>query len=153
MLAWREDRRHTVSVFNGPVPQIRRFAAQAEESEAIGAWLRALVADGVQPHDAADGIVQHERSVVAVALATTRRALRNHPHFDVFQCPENPSRDPWNPANVFPDHTNDRMIAFDHKEHSVYLVYAGLRHEGSLAEAWFDEMEHRFECGGGLLLH
>jgi superfamily I DNA/RNA helicase len=47
----REERRHTVSVFNGPAPQIRTFATESEESEAVGAWLRALAADGVQPHE------------------------------------------------------------------------------------------------------
>jgi para-aminobenzoate synthetase len=41
----------------------------------------------------------------------------------------------------------DRMIAFDHKENSVYLVYAGLRSEARQAEAWFNEIEHRFESG------
>ena len=41
----------------------------------------------------------------------------------------------------------DRMIAFDHKENSVYLVYAGPRNEAQQAEAWFDEMERRFESG------
>jgi para-aminobenzoate synthetase len=41
----------------------------------------------------------------------------------------------------------DRMIAFDHKENSVYLVYSGLRGEARLAEAWFDEMERRFDAG------
>jgi para-aminobenzoate synthetase len=41
----------------------------------------------------------------------------------------------------------DRLIAFDHKEHSVYLVFAGLRDEGALAEAWFDEVERRFDSG------
>jgi len=41
----------------------------------------------------------------------------------------------------------DRMIAFDHKENSVYLVYAGRRNEARQADAWFDETEHRFESG------
>jgi len=41
----------------------------------------------------------------------------------------------------------DRLIAFDHKEKSVYLVYAGLQDETQAAESWFDEMAHRFECG------
>ncbi len=40
-----------MSVFNGPAPQIRTFATETEESEAVGAWLRALAADGVQPHE------------------------------------------------------------------------------------------------------
>jgi para-aminobenzoate synthetase len=41
----------------------------------------------------------------------------------------------------------DRMIAFDHKENSVYLVYAGRRDEARLAETWFNEIEHHFETG------
>jgi para-aminobenzoate synthetase len=41
----------------------------------------------------------------------------------------------------------DRMIAFDHKENSVYLVYAGRRNEARQADAWFDETEHTFESG------
>ena len=47
----REERRHTVSVFNGPAPQIRTFATEADEAEAIGAWIRTLAVDGVQPHE------------------------------------------------------------------------------------------------------
>jgi len=35
----------------------------------------------------------------------------------------------------------DRMIAFDHKEKSVYLVYAGRRDEVTEADTWFHEME------------
>jgi len=46
-----EERQHTVSVFNGPAPRIRTFATEAEEFEAVGAWLRTLTGDGVQPHE------------------------------------------------------------------------------------------------------
>jgi hypothetical protein len=49
----REERRHTVSVFNGPPPEIRTFATEAEESEAVNGWLRTLAANGVQPHEIA----------------------------------------------------------------------------------------------------
>jgi para-aminobenzoate synthetase len=41
----------------------------------------------------------------------------------------------------------DRLIAFDHKEESVYLVYAGLQSETQAAETWFDEMARCFERG------
>jgi len=41
----------------------------------------------------------------------------------------------------------DRIIAFDHREQTVYLVYAGLRDEAQAADTWFDEVERRFECG------
>ena len=44
----------------------------------------------------------------------------------------------------------DRMIAFDHKENSVYLVYAGRRDEARAAETWFNEIEHHFETGFAL---
>ena len=40
-----------------------------------------------------------------------------------------------------------RFIAFDHKENSVYLVYAGPSEEDAQAGTWFDEIEHRFERG------
>ncbi len=35
-----EDRRGTVSVFNGPEPEIRVFGSEAEETAAVGDWLR-----------------------------------------------------------------------------------------------------------------
>jgi para-aminobenzoate synthetase len=41
----------------------------------------------------------------------------------------------------------DRLVAFDHKENSVYLVYAGRRDESQQAETWFNEIEHHFETG------
>jgi superfamily I DNA/RNA helicase len=49
----REERRDTVSVFNGPPPLIRVFEAEAEESQAVGEWLSARVKDGVWPHEVA----------------------------------------------------------------------------------------------------
>jgi superfamily I DNA/RNA helicase len=47
----REDRRHTVSVFNGPPPEIRTFPAVSDESGSVGDWLRSLANDGIQPHE------------------------------------------------------------------------------------------------------
>ena len=38
-----EERRGTVSVFNGPVPEVRVFESEGEEVAAVGAWLRAAV--------------------------------------------------------------------------------------------------------------
>ena len=46
-----EDRRGTVSVFNGPVPTIEAFDDPEQESEAVGAWIAARVEEGVQPHE------------------------------------------------------------------------------------------------------
>jgi superfamily I DNA/RNA helicase len=42
-----EDRRGTVSVFNGAVPTIAIVADEDEEAETVGRW----IADGVQPHE------------------------------------------------------------------------------------------------------
>jgi hypothetical protein len=47
----REDRRHTVSVFNGPAPEIRTFPSDSDECRAVGDWLRSLATDGIQAHE------------------------------------------------------------------------------------------------------
>ena len=41
----------------------------------------------------------------------------------------------------------DRLLAFDHQEEVVYLVYAGADRERGAAEAWFDETEERLRFG------
>jgi superfamily I DNA/RNA helicase len=46
-----EDRRGTVSVFNGPAPEIETFDDPEEESEAVGGWIIGRIAQGVQPHE------------------------------------------------------------------------------------------------------
>ncbi len=47
----REDRGGTVSVFNGPAPQVRTFATAEEEIDAVAAWLRERAGEGVAPHE------------------------------------------------------------------------------------------------------
>jgi superfamily I DNA/RNA helicase len=46
-----EDRRGTVSVFNGPAPEIETFDDPEHESEAVAAWIRGRIEQGVQPHE------------------------------------------------------------------------------------------------------
>ncbi|EQD43428.1 UvrD/REP helicase, partial [mine drainage metagenome] len=46
-----EDRRGTISVFNGPVPVIRTFADTAGEVAAVAQWLLARIAEGMPPHE------------------------------------------------------------------------------------------------------
>lgn len=48
-----EDRRGTMSVFNGPPPCIETFDTMESESAAIGEWIRQRIADGVAPHEIA----------------------------------------------------------------------------------------------------
>lgn len=67
-----EDRRGTVSVFNGPVPEIRTFNSEAEECKAITAWLLERMKDGLAPHELGVFVrseAQVERAVAAVTGA------------------------------------------------------------------------------------
>ena len=48
-----EERRGTVSVFNGPAPVVRTFNSQEEEVDAVGAWLADRGKEGVAPHEIA----------------------------------------------------------------------------------------------------
>jgi superfamily I DNA/RNA helicase len=46
-----EERRGTVSVFNGPAPAVRTFKSQQEENDAVAAWLADRNREGVMPHE------------------------------------------------------------------------------------------------------
>ena len=46
-----EDRRGTISVFNGPPPKIGIFADEAEEAEAVGRWIADRIGEGFAPHE------------------------------------------------------------------------------------------------------
>ncbi len=43
-----EDRRGTVSAFNGPDPAVRLFDTQQEEADAVGQWLQQCASEGVR---------------------------------------------------------------------------------------------------------
>lgn len=72
----REDRRYTVSVFNGPPPQIRTFASEAEENQAVGEWLRSLGEDGLQPHEI--GLFVRSEAQLPRAVAAAQSAGLSH---------------------------------------------------------------------------
>lgn len=68
----REERGDTISVFNGPVPQIRSFATAEEEGSAVATWLRDRAAEGVDPHEIGVFVrseLQVERARRAMELA------------------------------------------------------------------------------------
>lgn len=48
-----ERRDGTVSTFNGPAPEVRSFATEAEEIARVSDWLRARVTEGNAPHELA----------------------------------------------------------------------------------------------------
>jgi len=46
-----EQRGDTISLFNGPAPQIRRLASEEEERETVSAWLIEQMKAGLLPHE------------------------------------------------------------------------------------------------------
>jgi hypothetical protein len=46
-----ETRRGTVSVFNGPKPEVLSFESPEKEIEAVADWIVAQTADGLKPHE------------------------------------------------------------------------------------------------------
>lgn len=46
-----EQRKGTVSAFNGPVPVVQAFADPENEIQAVGAWLAERAKEGVAPHE------------------------------------------------------------------------------------------------------
>jgi superfamily I DNA/RNA helicase/mRNA-degrading endonuclease RelE of RelBE toxin-antitoxin system len=65
-----EDRRGTISVFNGPSPEIRSFKSTAAECDAVSGWLLDRTKDGVAPHEL--GVfVRSEAQIPRAAAALT----------------------------------------------------------------------------------
>jgi superfamily I DNA/RNA helicase len=46
-----EERRGTVSIFNGPAPVVQTFGDQEQESDAVALWLKERSREGVMPHE------------------------------------------------------------------------------------------------------
>lgn len=67
-----EDRRGTVSVFNGPAPEIRSFKSGLAECKAVTAWILERVKGGLAPHELGVFVrseAQVQRAVAAVTAA------------------------------------------------------------------------------------
>ena len=67
-----EDRRGTVSVFNGPPPLIRTFGDQKEEITAVAVWLSKQLSAGVAPHEI--GIIVRTTDQIPRAQAAAQEA-------------------------------------------------------------------------------
>jgi superfamily I DNA/RNA helicase len=67
-----EDRRGTVSVFNGPAPTIETFDDTEQEAEAVGDWIAGRLRDGVEPHEI--GVFVRSPRELRRARAAVRRA-------------------------------------------------------------------------------
>lgn len=67
-----EDRRGTVSVFNGPAPDIRSFKSEVAECKAVTAWLVERAKEGLAPHELGVFVrseAQIPRAMTAIAAA------------------------------------------------------------------------------------
>ena len=67
-----EKRGATVSVFNGPAPEVRTFESPEDEAAAIADWLREREAEGYAPH--AIGVFVRSEGQVERALSAVRSA-------------------------------------------------------------------------------
>jgi superfamily I DNA/RNA helicase len=70
-----EDRRGTVSVFNGPAPQIVESANEAEEQSVVAGWLKKRVEEGLRP----DEMVIFVRSTAQLPRAELAAGLAKLP--------------------------------------------------------------------------
>ena len=48
-----KEQRRTVSLLNGPSPEVQGFASPAKEAEGVATWLRSMLASGYKPRDIA----------------------------------------------------------------------------------------------------
>ncbi len=69
-----EDRRHTISGFNGPVPVVEVYDSPDDEIEAVGEWIANRLTDGFQPEEIGVFVRDHgqlERAIAAIEHAGT----------------------------------------------------------------------------------
>lgn len=67
-----QDRRGTVSVFNGPDPEFQTFADADRESKGVADWIKAAVAEGIAPAEI--GIFVRSNEQLARARAAVKAA-------------------------------------------------------------------------------
>jgi hypothetical protein len=67
-----EERRGTVSVFNGPSPEINKLVTQEEESKTVGQWLSARMGEGINLHEI--GIFVRSERELERAVAAIEKA-------------------------------------------------------------------------------
>jgi superfamily I DNA/RNA helicase len=72
----KEDRSDTISLFNGPVPVIRKFPDDEAEAAAVGQWLNSLGASGLAPHEL--GVFVRSEAEMPRALAAITAAALPH---------------------------------------------------------------------------
>ncbi len=70
-----EVRRGTISVFDGPAPEIRTWPSAAAESTGVAGWIRQRIADGLAPHEI--GVIVRAESEVPRARVAVEGAAQS----------------------------------------------------------------------------
>lgn len=81
-----QDRRGTVSVFNGPDPEIQTFGNADREIQGVGDWIKKTVADGIAPAEI--GIFVRSNDQLARARAAVK--LAGHAQLELSERLEQP---------------------------------------------------------------
>lgn len=71
-----ENRRGTISIFNGTDPEVRTFGSVEEEIEGVAAWLKKVSAEGVSPIEIAV-FVRSEQELERAAAAVEKAGFSN----------------------------------------------------------------------------
>lgn len=69
-----EDRRGTVSVFNGPDPEIRVFKGTNQETSGLALWIHGAIEDGIEPEEI--GVFVRSTEELPRARAVVKKAGR-----------------------------------------------------------------------------
>lgn len=82
-----EARSDTVSVFNGPAPDMRVFASSQDESAGVAQWLKERASEGMQPQECAV-FVRSDAQLARAKAAVTGSGLRYRVLDDKVHAPE-----------------------------------------------------------------
>jgi hypothetical protein len=75
-----EVRRGTISVFDGPAPEIRIWPSIAAETNGVAEWIRQRIADGLAPHEI--GVIVRSESELWRAREAIDAAIQPHTVLD-----------------------------------------------------------------------
>jgi superfamily I DNA/RNA helicase len=84
-----EERKGTVSVFNGPPPQLEIFSDQHQEIKTVGKWIRERLENGFQPYEIGVFVrekEQLERAKKAIELAQAKFVELDHKIIPASEC-------------------------------------------------------------------
>ena len=69
-----EVRKGTISVFDGPIPEIKVWPSVGAETNGVADWIRQRIADGLSPHEI--GLIVRSESELLRALNAVREAMQ-----------------------------------------------------------------------------